>query len=76
MRAALDVLVNYVTDDKDPIFGDDPYSKLSIDAEHDQVWIGCYRASNEPRLTDEELETMEAAGWFLDEENGGWSHFA
>jgi hypothetical protein len=42
---------------------------------HDQCWVSLPRTTDEPDLTPDEIKRLEDAGWFIDDDAGGWSHF-
>lgn len=46
--------------------------EAEINPAHDQIFVGDYEKSY-TQMTAEEIETMDADGWFNDE--GAWSHF-
>ena len=70
-QVAIEILGKYTCGEElngEPITGDFEFA-------HDQCWVSLPRTTDEPELTAEEKERMESAGWFIDDEGGGWSHF-
>jgi len=60
IKAGLDILIKYSDSD-------------DFAAEHDQIYVGEY--ASEMEISKEDLQDLEALGWFIDEEFGYWSHF-
>lgn len=77
-RVAMDILQKYQCG-QNRDWGDEENRKIPIDGtfefEHDKCWITLPRITSDPKLTSEERQKLEDAGWFLDEENGAWCHF-
>lgn len=45
-------------------------------AEHDRIWAGIDYGKAVTEMSDEDLVTMKANGWFIDDEFNCWTHFA
>lgn len=47
------------------------YDKHGVCAEHDEIYAG----HDATELSEQDLLALEKAGWFRDEEVGGWKRF-
>ena len=76
-RIAMDIFERYQCG-QNRDWGDEENRRLPIEGRiefgHEQCWISIPRTTSVPTLAADERQQLEEAGWFLDEENGAWSH--
>lgn len=47
--------------------------KINVEGQHDIIYAGNF--DNDRELSEEEIEKMDAYGWFMDDETDSWARF-